>query len=104
MSEGEQSNTRETKIASLYRNGSIAKDLRLHFTTFDVDGEANDYNLKNCEMTARLLNANVSTKWTAMGLPDVGFWCEPGSYREEGLVPAAFDGEYPTGITGKAAP
>jgi len=93
-----------TQIATLYRNGSIAKDMRLHFASFDVEGEANDYNINNCQMAARLLNANVSKQWRAQGLPDVGFWCEPGPYREDGFAPTAFDAEYPTDVQGNAAP
>ncbi|KUO54548.1 MAG: hypothetical protein APF78_03465 [Sphingomonadales bacterium BRH_c3] len=99
-----QAPTEAPQIATLYRNGSIAKDLRLHFASFDAEGEANDYNINNCQMTARLLNANVSKQWTAQGLPDVGFWCEPGPYREEGFAPAVFDAEYPTDAQGYAAP
>ncbi|MEE4339394.1 hypothetical protein [Erythrobacter sp.] len=104
MGENEQEARADKQIATLYRNGSIAKDLRLHFATFAVEGEANDYNINNCEMTAKLLNANLAAQWTAMGLPDVGFWCEPGPYREDGFAPTTFDDEYPTGVTEKAAP
>lgn len=80
------------------------KELRLHFGSFDVEGEANDFNITNCQMTARLLNSNIRDQWTAQSLPDVGFWCEPGSYREDGLVPVTFEAEYPTSVDAKAAP
>lgn len=92
------------EIATLYRNGSLMKELRLQFASFDATREANDYNIKNCEMTARLLNQNVSAQWTANGAPDVGFWCEPGKYREDGFPPNMFDAEFPTDVDGVPAP
>jgi hypothetical protein len=94
----------EQQIATLYRNGSLRKDFRLHVASFDVTGEANDYNINNCQMTARLLNSNVARQWTGKGLPDVGVWCEPGPFREDGSVPENFVAEFPTGILSKAAP
>jgi len=95
---------RSAQVATLYRNGSMLKDMRLHFASFDAQGEANDFNINNCRMTARLLNANVSSQWSAAGLPDVGFWCEPGPFREDGIAPFEFDTEYPTNVDAKAAP
>lgn len=93
-----------SQVATLYRNGSIAQEMRLHFGSYDVQGESNDYNINNCRMTARLLNSNISAQWSAQGLPDVGFWCEPGPYREDGMPPQIFDSEYPTDVEGIAAP
>jgi len=78
--------------------------MRLHFSTFDAPGEANDYNINNCRMTARTLNANLREQWLAQGSPDVGFWCEPGSYRQDGHAPSSFDAEFPTDTEGVAAP
>lgn len=92
------------QTATLYRNGNLMLDLRLHFGSFDAVGEANDYNINNCQMTARLLNANVSQQWVGEGQPNVGFWCEPGPYREDGLVPLSFDAEFPTEVAAKGAP
>jgi len=94
----------ENEIATLYRNGSLMKEIRIKFASFDAQGEANDYNINNCEMSARLLNENVTQQWTAQGLPDVGFWCEPGAYREDGTPPMAFDAEFPTDVDGIPAP
>lgn len=102
VSEGGTEET--TQIATLYRNGSLMKQMRLHFGSFDAQGEANDYNINNCQMTAKLLNSNVSAQWLAEGLPDVGFWCEPGDYREDGQAPLVFDAEFPTDAGAKAAP
>jgi hypothetical protein len=93
----------QVQIATLYRNGSLMPEVRIHFGSFDAEGEVNDFNINNCEMTARLLNANVREQ---MGSDEqsVGFWCEPGHYREEGLARDNFDAEFPTDVTGNAAP
>jgi hypothetical protein len=99
-----QSAQTEKQVATLYRNGSLLKDDRFHFASFNVEGEANDYNINNCQMAARLLNANVAKQWTGKGLPDVGFWCEPGPFREDGLTPQQFSAEFPTDVAGYAAP
>ena len=94
----------ETQVATLYRNSNLIKDLRLHFGSFDVVGEANDFNINNCKMTARLLNANINEQSTSPKSPSVGFWCEPGPFREDGIAPTTFDTEFPTDVGAKAAP
>lgn len=94
----------EAQIATLYRNSNLASNLRLHFASFDVVGEANDFNISNCQMAARLLNANIKEQSTGLNTPPVGFWCEPGPFREDGITPTTFDAEYPTDVGAKAAP
>ena len=91
------------QIATMYRNGSLMPEIRLHFGTFDAAGEANDYNINNCQMTARVLNSNIRAQ-TQSDEQSVGFWCEPGPYREEGISRQSFEAEFPTGVTGNAAP
>jgi hypothetical protein len=73
--------------------------MRVHWATFDAQESDRSYNLNNCQMAARLLNANVDAATEAEGQerdPSVGFWCEPGRYSEEGRVPASFQAEFPT--------
>ena len=96
-------NEQNAQVATLYRNGSVMPEMRLHFGSFDAVGEANDYNINNCEMTARLLNSNVRAH-AQSDSQSVGFWCEPGPYREDGLARQTFDAEYPTDVAGPAAP
>ena len=93
-----------TQVATLYRNGSMMTDMRLHFGSFDAEGEANDFNISNCRMTARLLNQNVKVQIGGNEEQKVGFWCEPGFYREDGRVPQSFDAAFPSDVEGLAAP
>src|SRR3954469_8257618 len=44
---------------TLYRNSPSDHASRIHFATFDVTENRADYNQRNCEMAARVLNANV---------------------------------------------
>lgn len=84
--------------ATLYRNSHVMNDLRVHWATFDAS-DGGDYNLGNCQMAARLLNANVRASAAAEGKEPysaVGFWCEVGAYSEDGGVPVSFDAEFPT--------
>jgi hypothetical protein len=72
--------------------------MRIHWASFDAD-DSPSYNINNCLMAARLLNANLIASAEAEGKPPyqgVGFWCEPGSFRAEGRVPANFPAQYPT--------
>ena len=89
----------DNETATLYRNSSIGatlgNDMRIHVATFDADDVNSRYNRDNCEMSARLYNANVR------GLnPEsdqkVGFWCESGSFSDNGNIPFSFDAEFPT--------
>lgn len=85
---------------TLYRNSDISRDLRIQWATFDAD-DMPGYNLNNCKMAARLLNANLLESAKAIGMrPDqsVGFWCEEGTYRESGDVPLQFEAAFPTDI------
>lgn len=75
---------------TLYRN-SGAFGLRIHFASFDA-AERDDFNRLNCDMAARLLNANVRELSGDIG---AGFWCERGPFREDGRIPVSFDAEFP---------
>lgn len=86
---------------TLHRNSPLDRSMRVHWATFDVSDSQSDFNRNQCEMAARLLNANTEASARAEGKephPDVGFWCEEGSYAEEGLVPMHFEAEYPTDV------
>lgn len=83
---------------TLYRNSDLSRELRVHWASFDAD-DLPGYNLSNCQMAARLLNANITRSAEADGkrpYQSVGFWCEEGKYREKGDVPLQFDSAFPT--------
>ena len=91
----------EQGIVTLYRNSPLLNELRLHWATFDA-ADGPDYNLGNCQMAVRILNANLRASAEAEGrqpFPNVGFWCEVGSYSEAGGVPIKFDSEFPSDTT-----
>lgn len=80
--------------STLYRNSSLNRSIRVHFATFDA-GSRPEPNRQNCEMAARLLNANINR--LNDGRPTgIGFWCEAGLYAEDGPVPANFSAAFPT--------
>lgn len=86
---------------TLYRNSNLDRSMRVHWATFDASESDRNYNRHNCEMAARLLNANMGASAEAEGMPPpvgVGFWCEPGSYSEKGTVPFTFPAAFPTDI------
>jgi hypothetical protein len=86
------------RTVTLYRNSPLSLEMRIHWATFDTL-EGGDHNQQNCEMAARLLNANIvaSAKREAkQPYPGVGFWCEAGAFRESGKMPNKFDSEFPT--------
>lgn len=86
---------------TLYRNSFIQTSLRIHFATFDAAESDRNYNRNNCEMVARLLNANVDASAEEEGKPrdaSLGFWCEPGNFSETGDVPTSFPGAFPTDV------
>ena len=90
----------ESKTYTLYRNSPFGL-VRVHWATFNADERDPAYNLNNCEMAARLLNANVAASAKADGKePDqsVGFWCENGPFKEKGAIPAHFEAAFPTDI------
>lgn len=88
----------EHSHVTLYRNSPLSTDLRVHWATFNsADGLT--YNLENCEMSARILNANIVASARDSGKEPwlgVGFWCETGAYSEKGEIPPAFDAEFPS--------
>lgn len=89
------------RTVTLYRNSPLSSDVRVHWATFDAS-DGRDYNLGNCQMAARILNANLQASAEAEATqppPNVGFWCEVGAYSDEGGVPANFDSEYPSDTT-----
>lgn len=83
---------------TLYRNSSVDRSMRIHWASFDTkDGDS--YNMNNCMMGARVLNANMTARAKALGQErdlTIGFWCEPGRYKEKGLVPFSFEEAFPT--------
>ena len=84
---------------TLYRNSGVDPTLRIHFATFNANESARDYNLTNCQMASRLLNANIEELAKAENRKSpagVGFWCEPGTFKSSGRVPLSFDAKYPT--------
>jgi hypothetical protein len=86
---------------TLYRNSPIELAVRVHWATFDATESDPNYNRNNCEMAARLLNANVDASSAAEGKErhdGVGFWCEAGRYSEDGTVPSSFHSAFPTDV------
>lgn len=86
---------------TLYRNSPFDSSMRVHWGTFDANERDRAYNLNNCNMAARLLNANFAATARAEGKephPNTGFWCERGDYSEEGPVPSTFEAAYPTDV------
>lgn len=86
---------------TLYRNSGLDRSIRVHWATFDATESDRNYNRNNCEMAARLLNANVDASAEKEGKPRdpaVGFWCELGTYSDEGAVPSTFPAAFPTDV------
>jgi hypothetical protein len=88
---------------TLYRSSSqgiaAGVSIRNHVATFDAGEADRNYNRSNCEMSARLRNANIralNPYKVEQGLPLVGFWCEAGSYEPEGDVPMDYQAAFPT--------
>ena len=84
---------------TLYRNSNLDANTRIHWATFDAGESSAAYNMNNCLMAAKLLNANMDAATQRAGSrrpPRMGFWCEPGRYTESGRVPMNFPAEYPT--------
>lgn len=84
---------------TLYRTSMFSTGARVHWATFDADESDRSYNRNNCEMAARLLNANYRASAHASGKepdPTMGFWCEAGRYSESGTPPSRFEAAYPT--------
>jgi hypothetical protein len=57
----------EPNTATLYRNSPFAVGVRVHWATFNAAESDPSYNLNNCLMAARLLNANVTASAKAEG-------------------------------------
>ena len=70
--------------------------MRIHVATFDAAESSNLFNISNCQMTARALNANIRAQPAFEGPQTIGFWCEPGKFTDKGLPPTSFDAEFPT--------
>ena len=83
---------------TLYRNSNLDPQLRVHWATFDAKESASTYNMDNCLMASGLLNANLDAASRRAGRPrpqNVGFWCEPGTFKTEGQVPLGFPERLP---------
>ncbi|OHD05588.1 hypothetical protein [Sphingopyxis sp. RIFCSPHIGHO2_12_FULL_65_19] len=88
----------EAASATLYRNSILDPSMRVHFASFNAPDKA-PFNIDNCEMVARIMNANVDASSAKEGKPrnqSAGFWCERGDFSEEGSVPRAFESEFPS--------
>lgn len=86
--------------ATLYRNSPFGA-VRVHWATFNAKESDPSYNLNNCLMDARVLNANATASAKAEGKErdtSVGFWCESGPYREQGSIPTTFPEAFPTDV------
>ena len=91
----------QSETATLYRNSPFSPGLRVHWATFNAQESDPSYNLNNCLMTARLLNANVTASAKAEDKErdsSIGFWCEAGPYRERGSIPTTFPEAFPTDV------
>jgi hypothetical protein len=91
----------KASIVTLYRNSPFTADVRVHWATFDADESDPSYNLNNCQMAARLLNANLIASAKAERkepYASVGFWCENGTYRQDGSIPTTFPEAFPTDV------
>ena len=85
---------------TLYRNSTLSPTMRVHWATFDAD-DLRGYNKSNCEMAARILNANLARSAKSIGdelSAGIGFWCEAGVFDEDGPVPNKFFAEFPTDV------
>jgi hypothetical protein len=88
-------------IFTLYRNSPFDPTLRVHWATFDADETDPNYNMNNCLMAARILNANVTASAKAEGMEreqSAGFWCEGGAYKDNGPIPNSFPEAFPTDV------
>lgn len=95
------SNDAQDSEYTLYRDSPFDTSMRVHWATFDAPESDAGYNMDNCQMAARLLNANFKALAAAAGkppMPGVGFWCEKGPFLEKGAVPSYFEAAYPTDV------
>ncbi len=83
---------------TLYRTSSMDGSLRVHWGTFDAHESDPSYNKANCEMAARLLNANMQALNGGTNAESLGFWCEVGRFSDKGPIPDSFTAAFPTDI------
>lgn len=92
-------NTHNSPTYSLYRNSPLDPMLRVNWATFNARESDPNYNFRNCQMAAQLLNANMTAS-ARLEHKDrdrsLGFWCESGGYKEGGPVPSSFPEAFPT--------
>lgn len=84
---------------TLYRNSFVDHSMRVQWATFDAPEKDPNYNRNNCEMAARVLNANVDASAKVERKPrdaSMGFWCESGAFKEKGGIPSSFPAAFPT--------
>ncbi|MDX3901161.1 MAG: hypothetical protein QHC40_11735 [Sphingobium sp.] len=88
-------------VYTLYRNSLIETTMRVHWGTFDATDSDATYNMNNCMLAARLLNANLDANAAKAEMQrdaSIGFWCEPERYKEKGSVPHSFPAAFPTDV------
>lgn len=93
--------SKSANTVTLYRSSPFAAGIRVHWATFNANESDQSYNLNNCLMAARVLNANVTASAKAEGKErdsSLGFWCEGGPYREQGTIPTTFPEAFPTDV------
>lgn len=85
-------------IYTLYRTGADAPRARFHWATFESHRRA-ERNREDCEMTARIMTANMDAFSEKTGAPQYGeiaYWCEAGAYSTKGENPADYTAEFPS--------
>jgi len=86
------------EIYTLYRTGPNTPRARIRWATFESYRRA-ERNKEDCEMTARIMTANMDAFAEKTGAPQFGqvdFWCEAGAYSTEGENPADYTAEFPS--------
>ena len=85
-------------VFTLYRTGANAPNARFQWATFESFRRA-EKNREDCEMTARIMNANMEAYSEKTGAPqygEIGFWCGEGAFSTEGKNPGTYPSEYPS--------
>ncbi len=85
----------ESEPVTLYRNSQVDSSMRIHIATFDAEDSGQYYNLVNCRLASKVLNANVEALNPGKEQQTVGFWCEEGNFEKEGQAVTVFDAKFP---------
>ena len=89
------------QVYTLYRNSPYSSTMRLHIATFDsddLDTSGESANKYSCNFVSRIWNSNIVILNKKSGTDyqqTYGFWCEKGSFRNEGPVPSHFIARFP---------